>query len=105
LRGIYGYDDKYFAEFNAGYNGSEQFAKGKRYGFFPTISGGWVISNEDFLSDNSIISLLKLRATYGRVGSDRLGGRRFLYLDDIQRQISGGYSGSLGRGGLISETY
>ncbi len=105
LRGIYGYDNKYFAEFNAGYNGSEQFAKGKRYGFFPTVSGGWVISNEEFLADHSVISLLKLRATYGRVGSDRLGGRRFLYLDDIQRQISGGYSGSLGRGGLISESY
>ncbi|WP_219847925.1 TonB-dependent receptor [Sphingobacterium gobiense] len=105
LRAIYGYDNKYFAEFNAGYNGSEQFAKGRRYGFFPTISGGWVISNESFLRDHPTISLLKLRGSYGRVGSDRLGGRRFLYLDDIQRQTGGGYSGSLGRGGKIGENY
>ncbi|GAB3427369.1 TonB-dependent receptor [Niabella aquatica] len=110
LRGIafrasYGYDNKYFAEFNAGYNGSEQFAKGHRYGFFPTFSGGWVISNEDFLRNNTIISLLKLRASYGIVGSDRLGDRRFLYLDDIQRETGGGYSQSLGVGGKIVENY
>lgn len=105
LRTTYGYDNKYFAEFNAGFNGSEQFAKGRRYGFFPTISGGWVISNEAFLQDQQFISLLKVRASYGRVGSDRLGGRRFLYLDEIQRQTGGGYSGSLGRGGKIGENY
>lgn len=105
LRAMYGYDNKYFAEFNAGYNGSEQFAKGRRYGFFPTISGGWVISNEDFMAGQELITLLKVRASYGRVGSDRLGGRRFLYLDDIQRQTGGGYSSSLGRGGKIGENY
>ena len=105
LRAMYGYDNKYFAEFNAGYNGSEQFAKGRRYGFFPTLSGGWLISNESFLKENAYITMLKLRASYGRVGSDRLGSRRFLYLDDIQRQTGGGYSGSLGRGGKIGENY
>lgn len=105
LRATYAYDNKYLAEFNAGFNGSEQFAKGKRYGFFPTISGGWVISNEHFLKDNDLISLLKVRASHGRVGSDRLGGRRFLYLDDIQRQTGGGYSSSLGQGGKINENY
>jgi len=105
LRASYGYDNKYFAEFNAGFNGSEQFAKGRRYGFFPTLSAGWVLSNERFLQDNEIISLLKLRASYGRVGSDRLAGRRFLYLDDIQRETGGGFSSSLGRGGKIVENY
>lgn len=109
LRGLssrfsYGYDNKYFAEFNAGYNGSEQFAKGQRYGFFPSFSAGWVISQESFLKDNSIISLLKLRASVGQVGSDQLGGRRFLYLDDIQR-AGGGYSSTLGRGGIINENF
>ncbi len=110
LRGIsfrasYGYDNRYLLEFNAGYNGSEQFARGRRYGFFPTISGGWVISNEDFLAQHKVISLLKIRASYGRVGSDRLGSRRFLYMDDIQRAGGGGFSPSLGRGGLIAENY
>lgn len=110
LRGIsarvsYTYDSKYMLEFNAGYNGSEQFAKGRRYGFFPTISGGWVISNEEFLKQSDVISLLKIRASYGQVGSDRLGGRRFLYMDDIQRVGGGGFSTSLGRGGYISENY
>jgi len=110
LRGIsarasYAYDSKYLLEFNAGYNGSEQFAKGRRYGFFPTISGGWVVTNESFLNSSELLSLLKLRASYGKVGSDRLGGRRFLYLDDIQRASGGGFSSSLGRGGLIAENY
>ncbi|WP_345030304.1 TonB-dependent receptor [Ravibacter arvi] len=105
FRGSYAFDNKYFVEFNAGYNGSEQFAKGRRYGFFPTISGGWVLSNEPFLASNPVISMLKLRASYGRVGSDRLGGRRFLYLDDIQRATGGGFSYSLGRGGKINENY
>lgn len=84
-------------EFNAGYNGSEQFAKGKRFGFFPAISGGWLISNEPTFKDHDYISHLKLRGSYGLVGNDRLGGRRFLYLDDIYLG-AGGYSTSLGLG-------
>lgn len=105
FRGSYAFDNRYFLEFNAGYNGSEQFAKGRRYGFFPTLSGGWVLSNERFLQDSRAISMLKIRASYGRVGSDRLGDRRFLYLDDIQRATGGGFSSSLGRGGKINENY
>lgn len=105
LRGSYGYDNRYFIEFNAGYNGSEQFIKGKRYGLFPTISGGWVVSNEKFLEESDVITLLKIRASYGKVGSDRLGSRRFLYMDDIQRVSGGGFSTSLGRGGTIAENY
>ncbi|HEX5552308.1 MAG TPA: TonB-dependent receptor [Chitinophagaceae bacterium] len=102
-RVTYGYDNRYFAEFDAGYNGSEQFAKGNRFGFFPAISGAWLISNERFLKNNRILSLLKLRASYGKVGNDQLGGRRFLYLDDISIG-GGGWSGNVGRGQTVNET-
>jgi TonB-linked SusC/RagA family outer membrane protein len=108
LRGLasrftYGFDSKYFAEFSAGYNGSEQFAKGKRFGFFPAFSAGWVVSNESFLKDNKTFNLLKVRGSYGLVGNDRLGGTRFLYLDNIA-VAGGGYSPSLGNGQVISTT-
>lgn len=96
----YSFDNRYLAEFNAGYNGSEQFAPGKRFGFFPAVSGGWVISNEEFLADNKTIKLLKLRGSYGKVGNDRIGIRRFLYLDDIQITF-GGYSNSLANGQTV----
>ncbi|MHB1179456.1 MAG: SusC/RagA family TonB-linked outer membrane protein, partial [Daejeonella sp.] len=98
----YGYDNRYFAEFNAGYNGSEQFAKGRRFGFFPAVSAGWVVSNEKFLANSKAITQLKLRGSYGKVGNDRISGLRFLYLDNIQ-VVGGGYSGSLNFGQRISE--
>lgn len=69
---------KYIGEFTLGYMGSENFAKGKRYGFFPAGSIGWIASNEDFLKQNKTISFLKLRASYGIAGSDDIGGR-FLF--------------------------
>ncbi len=105
LRGIsnrltYGYDNKYFAEFDAGYNGSEQFAKGRRFGFFPAVSGAWVISNEKFWENIKAINSLKIRGSYGEVGNDRIGNDRFLYLDDIAVN-GGGYSASLGLGQRI----
>ena len=98
----YGYDNRYLAEFNAGYNGSEQFAKARRFGFFPAASVGWVVSNEKFMADNKVITQLKVRGSYGKVGNDRISGLRFLYLDDIQAN-GGGYSGSLDFGQQISE--
>lgn len=97
----YGYDNRYFLEFNAGFNGSEQFAKGNRFGFFPAISGSWVVSNEKFLANHRTINNLKIRASYGEVGNDRIGSRRFLYMDDIQ-VVGGGPTSSLGRGQLIN---
>ena len=105
LRGIasrvtYGYDSKYFAEFNMGYNGSEQFKKGHRFGFFPAVSAAWLISNEAFMEDVDFLDNLKIRASYGKVGNDRIGSRRFLYLDDVQVN-TGGYSSSLGLGQVI----
>lgn len=99
----YGYDNRYFAEFDAGYNGSEQFAKGHRFGFFPAISAAWLASNESFLKNNPVLTILKLRASYGEVGNDQLGSRRFLYLDDI-RIAGGGYSSNLGDGGYVQES-
>lgn len=69
----YGYRDTYFAQVVASYSGSDNFEPGKRFGFFPAVSAGWVISNEDFLTDNQVISYLKLNAATGLTGSDRLG--------------------------------
>jgi TonB-linked SusC/RagA family outer membrane protein len=97
----YDYANRYFAEANFGYNGSEQFSPEKRFGFFPSLSGGWAISNESFLSENPILTFLKLRASYGKVGNDKMGGARFLYLDD--NTMGGGFSGSLAAGKGINE--
>lgn len=83
-RTSYTYSGKYVAEFNFGYNGSENFAPGKRYGFFPSGAIGWIISEEDFMQPaRKVISKLKLRASYGQVGNANLSGRRFAYLSTI----------------------
>lgn len=100
-RFTYAYDSRYLAEINLGYNGSEQFAKGRRFGFFPAVSGGWIVSNENFMRENPIITHLKLRASYGKVGNDKLGGRRFLYNSEIQ--LGGGSIPSLGLGKYVSQ--
>lgn len=80
-RFTYAFRDKYFAEFNFGYNGSENFAPGKRFGFFPSYALGYMISNEKFwepLRDK--INILKIRGSYGKIGNDQIGGnRRFAY--------------------------
>lgn len=80
VRGTYNYAEKYLFEVNAAYNGSENFAKGRRYGLFPAVALGWVTSNEAFMKDNSIVNYLKIRGSYGLVGSDQLPGDRFGYL-------------------------
>ncbi len=105
-RATYGYDSRYLAEVNIGYNGSEQFAKGHRFGFFPAFSLGWVISNEKFLRENPVISNLKLRASYGKVGNDKLGSSRFLYLDNIVLASGSNNIGipSLGNGQYINQS-
>lgn len=83
-RTTYGYDNRYFAEINFGYNGSENFPKGKRYGFFPSFSAGWVVSNESFWKV-PVVSTLKFRASHGRVGNDQIN-QRFLFLSTIKTQ-------------------
>ena len=80
-RVTYDYDTKYLLDFNIGYNGSENFAPGKRYGTFPSVSVGWIPSQEKWWEPvKNVVSYLKLRASYGIVGNDSTNGARFLYL-------------------------
>lgn len=85
-RATYSYDNRYFAEFNFGYNGSERFHESKRFGFFPAGGVAWNISNEKFFKElKPIFSNLKLRATYGLIGNDAIGDKkdRFFYLSNV----------------------
>ncbi|UOB18463.1 TonB-dependent receptor [Abyssalbus ytuae] len=82
----YAFKRKYFAEFNFGYNGSERFSKNNRFGFFPSAGIGWTVSEEPFFEVlKPIISLFKIRASYGLVGNDAIGDRddRFFYLSQV----------------------
>lgn len=79
-RATYDYKNKYLFEFNIGYNGSENFARGHRFGVFPAGSIGWVVSQEGFMKNVRWIDHLKLRASYGLVGNDQMGDNRFAYL-------------------------
>jgi TonB-linked SusC/RagA family outer membrane protein len=92
-RFTYGYDSRYLAEINFGYNGSEKFDKGHRWGFFPSVGGGWVISNEAFWDDSfkDWISMLKIRGTYGLVGNDAIGNTRFFYLSQVNLNAGDAY--------------
>ncbi len=79
----YDYNNRYLAEFNMGYNGSENFDRGKRFGFFPSLSLGWVLSHESFFQEKlPLINFMKLRVSYGLVGNDKIGGDRFLYAEE-----------------------
>lgn len=83
-RVTYAYDSKYLGEANFGYNGSETFAPGHRFGFFPAFGAGWVISKEKFFEPFAdAVSLLKLRYSYGVVGNSNIGGRRFAYISTV----------------------
>ena len=85
-RFTYAYTNRYFLEFNFGYNGSERFAKANRFGFFPSVGAAWNIANEDFWEPmKSTVHLLKLRYSYGLVGNDRIGSAydRFYYLSEM----------------------
>ena len=77
-RATYSYKQKYMLDVNAGYNGSENFAPSKRYGFFPSVSAGWVISSEPWMRSLRAVDFLKLRASCGVVGNDKYSGERFL---------------------------
>ena len=93
----YAYDGRYMAEANFGYNGSENFASGNRYGFFPFIAVGYNISNEKFWDNiRPVISNLKLRGSWGLVGNDNTGAGRFTYLEDIDLGGSPGYTTGVG---------
>ena len=95
----YTYDRRYVGEFNFGYNGSENFAKGQRFGFFPSVALGWLLSEEHFMEEyKSTLSKFKIRASAGSVGNDDIGGnRRFAYLTTFNTSANGynfGYDAS-----------
>jgi TonB-linked SusC/RagA family outer membrane protein len=85
-RATYGYDSRYFFEFNFGYNGSERFAPKHRFGFFPSAGVAWILSNETFWENlKPVVNNLKLRYSYGLVGNDQIGSAndRFFYLSNV----------------------
>lgn len=89
-RFTYSYKDRYLAEFNWGYTGSENFESGKQFGFFPAYSLGWVASEEPFIKEKlPWLSFFKIRGSYGEVGNDVIGGERFPYITLIQSDPSG----------------
>ena len=112
------YDNRYVAEFNFGYNGSENFAKGKRFGFFPSFAIGWLMSEEPWMEPmKPVFNKIKFRASIGQAGDDNIGGRRFAYLGTLytgqegytwgttgQRSYSGITEGDIGVSNLTWET-
>lgn len=109
-RATYAYDDRYLAEVNFGYNGSENFMKGRRFGFSPAFSVGWRVSNESFMEKYSNwLNNLKIRASYGQVGNDiySVNGvvQRFLY-EEAWNQIANDYTfGTSGQTGIYEAQY
>jgi TonB-linked SusC/RagA family outer membrane protein len=81
FRTTYDYASKYFLEINGAYNGSEKFSSDKRFAFFPSFSGGWMISEEKFMNTLKFVDMLKFRASWGRVGDDNITTSRWLYED------------------------
>ncbi|MHA7111659.1 SusC/RagA family TonB-linked outer membrane protein [Sunxiuqinia elliptica] len=75
----YDYDTRYVAELGFAYSASDNYAEGNRWGFYPTISGAWILSNEAFLKDNKLVDYLKLRASLGQSGFDSFWGGRYFY--------------------------
>lgn len=85
-RFTYGFSDRYYAEFNFGYNGSERFDKTHRWGFFPSGGLGWVISKEKFWENSplaKVVNMFKLKGSYGLVGNDNIADERFFYLSEV----------------------
>jgi TonB-linked SusC/RagA family outer membrane protein len=107
----YNYQNKYFVEFNAGYNGSERFSENNRFGFFPTIGGSWMVSNENFWGGAiaDIITKLKLRSSFGFAGNDAISDQRFFYLSDVNLQggngATFGVDNGYGRPGVAIRNY
>ena len=98
----YNYALRYLLEFNMGRNGSENFPVNNRFGWFPAISAGWIVTSEptvEKLIGKNILSYLKLRASYGEVGNDRMGSLRFMYYP--AEYVKGGY-GVLGERILLN---
>ena len=91
-RATYSWKDRYFVEFNIGYNGAENFSPKHRFGTFPAFGVGWVVSNEKFWQPLSkAVSFLKIRYTDGKVGNSEVSDRRFMYLDQMKENGDYGY--------------
>lgn len=85
-RAAYNYDGRYFGEFVFGYNGSERFSKNNRWGFFPSVAGGWMLSKESFFEPlTTVFDQFKFKASYGLTGQDQIGdgNDRFYYLSQV----------------------
>ncbi|MDT3402003.1 SusC/RagA family TonB-linked outer membrane protein [Mucilaginibacter terrae] len=93
FRTTYAFKSKYLFEANGAYNGSEKFGPDYRFAFFPSVSGGWVISNEKFMSKLTFVDLLKVRASWGRIGDDGFNSPRWPFRDSYQ------YSGTTSQAG------
>jgi len=102
----YSYKDLIYTDFVASYQGSEQFSSDNRYGFFPSLSTALVLSNFDFLKNNSTITFLKLHGSYGAVGNDRMTSinNRFLYKDNLSIKGSKIVENRIGNPDLTWET-
>ncbi len=96
-RATYSYSNRYFAEFNFGYNGSERFHSSQRFGFFPSAGLAWSVSNEKFWEPyKKVVSNLRLRGSYGLVGNDAIGSAedRFFYLSNVNMNAEGASFGT-----------
>ncbi|WP_369867240.1 SusC/RagA family TonB-linked outer membrane protein [Bacteroides xylanisolvens] len=101
LSGIisYDYQQKYILDIAGSYGGGENFMRGKRFGFFPSIAGAWIVSSEKFMKQNRIVDFLKLRASVGLVGNQNVGGTMFGYRD-LYTGASGGWGAGTNNGGF-----
>jgi TonB-linked SusC/RagA family outer membrane protein len=104
-RGTYNFKERYLLEFNMAYNGTENFAPGKRFGYFPALSAGWIVSNEPFFKDNDWVSFVKLRGSYGEVGNDQIGGSRYLYLPNTWATNAAGYWFGNSNGSAVNPSF
>ena len=102
-RATYSYKDRYFGEFNFGYNGSENFAPGHRFGFFPSFAVGYMISNEPWWDNlKETVDLLKFKTSYGKIGNDQIGGsRRFAY-NTTMNTSAGGFTFGTNGGSYVT---
>ena len=91
-RATYDFRSKYLFEVNLGYNGSENFPEESRFGLFPALSAGWVLTEEAFMKNATFLNFFKVRGSYGLVGNDKYGAQRFLYLPDAWNYDAKGYN-------------
>ncbi|WP_460765317.1 SusC/RagA family TonB-linked outer membrane protein [Niabella terrae] len=84
----YDYDNRYLLEVNTGYNGSNRFSKGHQYQLFPSVSFGWILTNESFLPKTDWLNFIKLRGSFGQVGNDKLGGFSYYYRSTYENGAS-----------------